>query len=291
MLRTLMFLPVCLFFMWYNCFGVFISPVDREILERFWKYAEKNNLTDLPVNERIPYVARFFIDTPYKSNTLHVTKKDLPVINLHELDCVTFVENVLALSFLPAYQSDYDSVFVENIVKIRYRHGEIEDYASRLHYSSDWLYEMQQQHFLTDLTRFAGGIDYRPQVCFMSQHYDRYPPLKQNPALRTKIRKIETAINKRTYYYIPKDKVDQSCGKIKNGDIILITTHVKGLDTSHVGFAWKQNGKTYLLHASSAGKKVMISEQPLQEYMEGIRSQSGIMVARAVRGIPGLSGK
>ena len=82
---------------------------------------------------------------------------------------------------------------------------------------------------------------------------------------------------------IPKDKINEACNKIKNGDIILITTHIKGLDTSHLGFAWKNEGKTYLLHASSKGKQVMISSLPLQEYMEGIDSQSGIMLARAAK--------
>ena len=53
--------------------------------------------------------------------------------------------------------------------------------------------------------------------------------------------------------------------------------------TSHLGFAWKKEGKTYLLHASSKGKQVMISSLPLQEYMEGIDSQSGIMLARAAK--------
>ena len=45
----------------------------------------------------------------------------------------------------------------------------------------------------------------------------------------------------------------------------------------------KKEGKTYLLHASSKGKQVMISSLPLQEYMEGIDSQSGIMLARAAK--------
>ena len=98
-----------------------------------------------------------------------------------------------------------------------------------------------------------------------------------------KIKTFEIAINQRTYYYIPKDKINEACNKIKNGDIILITTHIKGLDTSHLGFAWKKEGKTYLLHASSKGKQVMISSLPLQEYMEGIDSQSGIMLARAAK--------
>jgi hypothetical protein len=36
------------------------------------------------------------------------------------------------------------------------------------------------------------------------------------------------------------------------------------------------------MHASSSAKKVVISSQPLKEYMAGIRSQTGIMVGRVV---------
>ena len=283
MMRVWLFL---LLFVWGNGAVAQISPKDKAILRTFWKYAEKHNLAELPVNERIPYVARFFIGTPYKGNTLNVTKGELPVINLRELDCVTFIENVLALSFLPGYGAAYESAFVRNIVKIRYRNGEIEDYASRLHYSSDWLYEMQRQRLLTDLTLFAGGVDYRPQVCFMTRHYDRYPALKDSPELREKMKGIEAEINKRTYYYVPKAEVDKAYGKIKDGDIILFTTNIEGLDTSHIGFALKQNGNTYLLHASSSGKQVMISKNPLKEYMEGVNIQSGIMLARAAKVVP-----
>lgn len=279
MIRIFSYLQIFLLSALYSCQANGISQADRAILQKFWTYAHEHHLDSLPVNERVSYIARFFLQTPYKSNTLNVTKKELPVINLRELDCVTFVENVLALSYLPAYNQDYQETFVENIIKLRYREGKIEDYTSRLHYSSDWLYEMGKQHFLTDLTQFAGGIRFYPRVSYMSQNSKLYPPL-QDKKLLEKIKSIETEINKRTYYYIPKDKVSEAYSKIKDGDIILITTNIGGLDTSHLGFAYKKDGKTWLLHASSKGKKVMISEQPLQEYMAGISSQSGIMIAR-----------
>lgn len=284
MIRVLWFLQlfICIQF---NCFAVKISRTDREILSAFWSYANQYHLSELTVNSRIPFIARFFLDTPYQSNTLNVTKEDLPVINLHELDCVTFVENVLALALLEKYDEEMQTVFVDNIVKLRYRNGEIIDYTSRLHYSLDWLFEMQKLQFLTDITQFAGGIPYHPEVCFMSKHADRYPPLKDKKLL-VGIKKIETEINQRTYYYIPKAEVNKSCNKIKDGDIILITTNIKGLDTSHLGFALKQEGQIYLLHASSQGKKVMMTKVPLQEYMQDIASQSGIMVARAMRALP-----
>ena len=283
MIRLILHLFLFLFLSSYSCEAYRFSSSDQKVLNSFWKYAEEHRLGNLPVNERIPSIARFFLGTPYQSNTLNVTREELPVINLHELDCVTFVENVLALAFLEQYNQQSTEAFVQNIIRLRYRNAEIVDYTSRLHYSSDWLYEMQQAHLLTDITQFAGGIPYSKQICFMSEHSQKYPQLQKDSSLLKKIKTIETAINQRTYYYIPKDKINEACNKIKNGDIILITTHIKGLDTSHLGFAWKKEGKTYLLHASSKGKQVMISSLPLQEYMEGIVSQSGIMLARAAK--------
>jgi hypothetical protein len=76
--------------------------------------------------------------------------------------------------------------------------------------------------------------------------------------------------------------VDKAYDKIEQGDVLLITTNIKGLDTSHLGFAYKKGGVVYLMHASSSAKKVVISSQPLKEYMAGIRSQTGIMVGRVV---------
>ena len=283
MIRLILHLFLFLFLSSYSCEAYRFSSSDQKVLNSFWKYAEEHRLGNLPVNERIPSIARFFLGTPYQSNTLNVTREELPVINLHELDCVTFVENVLALAFLEQYNQQSTEAFVQNIIRLRYRNAEIVDYTSRLHYSSDWLYEMQQAHLLTDITQFAGGIPYSKQICFMSEHSQKYPQLQKDSSLLKKIKTIETAINQRTYYYIPKDKINEACNKIKNGDIFLITTHIKGLDTSHLGFAWKKEGKTYLLHASSKGKQVMISSLPLQEYMEGIDSQSGIMLARAAK--------
>lgn len=276
-----------LFFVTINCrAAASVSEADRQILRSFWEYAEKEQLSNLSVEKRIPIIARFFLGKPYKSNTLNVNQQELPVINLRELDCVTLVENVLALAYLRQYNENAVDAFVENIVKIRYRHGEIEDYTSRLHYSTDWLYEMQRQKLLSDVTSATGGIKYAKNVNYMSKHYTRYPVLAKDKKLLQKMKTIETEINRRTYYYIPKQKIGNIAGKIQDGDVVLITTNTTGLDTSHLGFALKRKGKTYLLHASSTGKKVVITEQPLQEYMEGIQSQTGIILGRITFPLP-----
>ncbi len=280
MQKSISFFIILLFFS-FNGTAFPISKRDSVILQKFWDYACSHNLAGLPVKDRIITVGRFFLDTPYQANTLNRTDKEKLVINLHELDCVTFVENVLALSYLPAFNESSLSSFIHNLQHIRYRNGEITDYTSRLHYSSDWLYEMEKQKLLADETQNAGGLGFKPSLHFMSAHCHLYPPL-QDKTLLEKIKRIETEINKRTYYYIPKHKIREAYEKIDSGDIILITTKTKGLDTSHLGIAYKKDGKIWLLHASSQGKKVMFSQQPLYEYMQGIPSHQGIMIGRVI---------
>ncbi len=263
-----------------SCDSCVISEADRLVLQKFWHYAQTNHLKEQEAGERISSIARFFLDTPYKSNTLNTADGEKLIVNLRELDCVTFVENVLALAFLPEYTSSSEDAFKKNLQKIRYRDGIIEDFTSRLHYSSDWLYEMQQNLLLKDITADLGGIKHTKEINFMSGHHELYPALKNNPQLLTKIKNMEDSINKRTHYYIPKSDIDKVYSKIKAGDIILITTNIAGLDTSHLGIAILYNGTIHLLHASSEYKKVMISLSPLKEYMAGIRSQSGIIIGR-----------
>lgn len=264
-----------------SCDSCVISEADRLVLQKFWHYAQTNHLKEQETGERISSIARFFLDTPYKSNTLNTADEEKLIVNLRELDCVTFVDNVLALAFLSEYTSSSEDTFQKNLQKIRYRDGIIEDFTSRLHYSSDWLYEMQQNLLLKDITADLGGIKHTKEINFMSGHHELYPALKNNPQLLTKIKNMEDSINKRTCYYIPKSDIDKVYPKIKTGDIILITTNIAGLDTSHLGIAILYNGTIHLLHASSEYKKVMISLSPLKEYMAGIRSQNGIIIGRA----------
>lgn len=274
---------ICLLFFVIKELSVFsatLSQADSIVLEQFWKYAIQRKLSDMPVNQRIPAIGGYFLGKPYQAGTLNVSKEELPVINLRQFDCVTFVENTLALALLDNYEQKPVKAFIENIIRLRYRNGEIIDYTSRLHYSSDWLFEMQRQHILADVTADLGGKIYNPDVNFMSEHVDKYPALKADRSLIPEIRKIEAAINKRTYYYIPKEEIVKCGRKIRAGDVILITTSIKGLDTSHLGFAVRKGGKIYLMHASSSAKRIQITAQPLEKYMEDIHSQTGIMVAR-----------
>ena len=281
MKKTILLLLVALFPVISGCKAQSpVSEEDKAILSRFFEYASGKELHRLPVNERIVAIGQFFINTPYKSGTLEINPKEQLVVNLREFDCVTFTDNVLALALLKEYTPRQTKVYLKNLQKIRYRDGEITDYTARLHYSTDWLYEMSLDSIVKDVTLENGGIPFPNKVGFISRNWQKYPALKQDSLLAGKMLRIENNINLRKYHYIPKDKVSAATGQIQPGDILLITTDKKGLDTAHVGIAIEQNGQIYLLHASLSAKKVVISEVPLPEYLQGIRSHSGIIIAR-----------
>lgn len=270
-------------------FGAFAcSPVDsvyrkdQTLLKHFFEYANKKEIAKLPINEKVVAIGRYFLETPYVGGTLDINPQEELVVNLREFDCVTFVDNVIALARLDKYEEQSIPQFQKNLQEIRYRNGKIVDYTSRLHYSSDWLYEMTCLNFLEDITKEKGGIPFPNKVSFISQNWKKYPALIQDSTLITKIIDIEKTINGRAYYYIPKEKVLPFAGQIKTGDIILITTKKKGLDTAHVGIAIENEGQIYLLHASVSDKKVSITTETLPDYLQRITSHSGIMIGRLI---------
>ena len=101
-----------------------------------------------------------------------------------------------------------------------------------------------------------------------------------DPTTFNTLKSVEEAITKREKWYIPKDKVAAIESKLKDGDIIGITNVMAGMDMAHAGIVTWQNGRAYMLHASSQFRQVMITDVPLVDYLLRNKGQSGIMVAR-----------
>ncbi|MBK6282853.1 MAG: DUF1460 domain-containing protein [Draconibacterium sp.] len=70
---------------------------DKEILEQlFYVFKDDKNT---PVSDLIVKVGTYFKEIPYKAATLEINPDDEKlVINLREMDCTTFTENVLAIT-------------------------------------------------------------------------------------------------------------------------------------------------------------------------------------------------
>lgn len=259
---------------------LFSDSTDQAIFNSIREIAITTSLDSLAQQDKILAVAKMFLQTPYIGGTLDGNKKEQLVINLRELDCTTYLENVVALSKAFSKDSVSTDDFLEELEKLRYRNGKLTDYSSRLHYFSDWIYENERKGIVKNVTAEIGGDVYNKIINFMSTHLNSYSALQSDSLQVDEIRKTEQEINKRELFFIRENKIQKLENKIQNGDLIAITTKIEGLDISHVGIAIHMNDRLHLMHASSKAKKVVISDIPLAEMLMHSKYQSGIMVAR-----------
>lgn len=254
---------------------------ETELVKKFISeldYSKKS----LSNSELVKYVGSRFIGTPYEAGTLDVNQEEQLVIHISGLDCVTFVENVI--TFIKMIQSDEKDIrdYSAELMNIRYRDGKIEDYTSRLHYFSDWIYDNEKKSLVVNITKDIGGERYDKEINFMTTHKDAYPLLKNNTTYVEKLKAIEDEINTRKMYYIRKSKINQYYEALETGDIFAVTTEIKGLDVTHTGYIYKKGDDAHIIHASQKFGKVMISDDTIKEYLSSIKKSTGVMIARLV---------
>lgn len=221
-----------------------------------------------------------FAKSPYVEKSLE-HEPEVLVVNLREFDCTTYVESCLAIARTIQSRNPGFERFVTELKKIRYRKGEVDGYASRIHYFSDWIHVNDQKGIIRDVSRELGGTAISKEINFMSTHPDSYTQLIKDEELVDIIAIQEQELSKREMLYIPKDRIREVEADLRAGDIVGITTGIKGLDIIHVGIIWKKpDGSVHLSHASSKYKRVLISTEPLEDYLAKNKSASGIMVAR-----------
>lgn len=271
-----------LFGLLFCCAGTFISCAqgtqsDKGIFESYLNSVQ--TVDELCSDILMDETAKFFLGVPYVGKTLEYEPERL-IVNLREMDCMTFVENVLALAEASASGTPSWQTYLEKLQQIRYRDGKIEDYTSRLHYTSDWIYENEKKGLIADITKEIGGVPLAMDVSFVSTHPESYMQLQSHPEYIAVMAKKEKEINSRQYYYIPKEEIDKREAQIRTGDIVCFVTSIKGLDISHVGIVHKEGDKMTFIHASSGKKRVIINEESLQDYVLGIKKSKGIMVLR-----------
>jgi hypothetical protein len=232
-----------------------------------------------PLGPAVLAVGQRFLGRPYEAGSLDTTgTRERLVCRTDAFDCVTFVENALAIA--RAQRAADPAGYPGQLERLRYRRGRRDGYASRFHYFSEWIQDNGERGLVRDCSEAFGGVaDPRP-LHFMTRHRDAYPALK-NPHLFRSIEQIETQLNLRPRFYIPTERVPAALPRIQDGDILAITTRIDGLDVCHVGLAWRQtDGQVHLLHASSDGASVQLSDRHLLDYLRARSSRTGIMVAR-----------
>ncbi|MDR1198031.1 MAG: DUF1460 domain-containing protein [Prevotellaceae bacterium] len=253
---------------------------DKFIFNSLIKKALSDKDSNNEYSKLIPQIGKYFLGLPYVAHTLECENEVLTV-NFLELDCTTFLENVVVIATLAKNsQTDFDS-YIQRLKKFRYRNGEVDGYASRIHYFSDWIATNESRGFVKNVTEEIGGEPYVKTINYMTQNREKYPRLADEQTFE-KIKLSEENLNKRRHYYIPKSKVVEIENKVNDGDLIAITCTAEGLDIAHVGLAVRQNGRIYFMHAPMSGKQVTVSDEPLHDYLAKRESNTGIMVARVI---------
>lgn len=232
-------------------------------------------------NDRIIFIAKQFLNTPYVAHTLE-GETEMLTINIDELDCTTFVETVMALSYTAGENRSSWRDFIYNLKRIRYRNSEINGYSSRLHYISDWIINNSHKGLLSEVTDRIPEHSYTTKtIDFMSSHRNSYKQLTDSIEF-DRIKNIEMGYRLHRFPYIKKERlIKKNVQKaLMEGDIIALTTKIDGLDVSHMGIITFVDGTPHLLHASMTAKKVIIDPRPLHEYLRRGKNLTGIRVIR-----------
>lgn len=252
------------------------SEIYHSEMNELWRNALEQ---DLFPGQLILEIGRFFLGAPYQTGALERAGKEKLVINLARFDCTTFVETVLALACCAAAGKLSPLAFRKNVKFIRYRQANIDGYASRLHYFTDWLRDNEKKKVLKDVSRLLSGTPVRKKINFMTTHRELYAGL-ENEAQLSRMLLVEKNLSRKAFHVIGKDKAARQQARIQEGDIIAFATDQEGLDVAHVGFAVRQGKSLRLLHASSKEGAVVISKETLQAFLKSNKKFAGIMIAR-----------
>lgn len=226
--------------------------------------------------------ARELKGLPYVGKTLDRNVNERLVVNLRQMDCTTYVENVLALAICTRKGQTTFRDFCRQLQLIRYRQGHV-SYTDRLHYFSAWIEDNTRLGFVREVQApnppFTAVQTLR--INYMSHHPHLYPMLVKHPGWVKGIAEMEQELNGLTYSYIPKQEIADDTlfrSTIHDGDIIAIITSRDGLDTSHIGIAvWHADG-LHMLNASTVHGRIVEEPMLLKTYMKRHPSQVGIRI-------------
>jgi hypothetical protein len=192
-----------------------------------------------------------------------------PLIDFSRADCVTFIEQMLAL----ALSSDYEQMFA-TLVRIRYKNGEI-GFTTRNHYThADWA--PNNGWLLEDVTAELGGA-----LCLdMTKTIDRPGFFRKLGVPDSELQNVP-APQIMTIKYIPTANLPQIKDKLQGGEIVSIVQKMPGIFSAHTGFVFRDEyGNVLVRHASSRKETHQVTDEFFDDVIEQLRgSESRVGMA------------
>ncbi len=245
----------------------------------------------IPRERRIAFVSGYFLGRVYPQSTKKrikqertkpVTKAEatnplpLPIerltTSLTQLDCMTYVEHVLALA--SCHEPRY-SCFLDRLIDVMFDAGggPLLNHL-RCHFTSHWADTNERKGYLVNVAR-------------------GHPLAKQRAVWLNKVGNNRTFFTEDRFLiatapqivdFFPRDVVLQKRAPLANGDVIALACDKEGLDVTHMAFVIVRNGETLMRHASYTKERII--EEDLFAYINEKKTVTGLMVLRPVLQAP-----
>lgn len=235
-----------------------------------------------PINEIVVEAAKLLEGRPYVGHTLEGEIEQM-VINIDQLDCVTFVESCFALAKAASVGSRSWRDYARYLEDLRYRGGKQYGYDSRLHYTTDWFTDNIYRGNIKEVTTSIPGYrTVNKTLNFMTRNRDLYPALADEQTFEA-CKEVERGFYSMQIPYITREDSRKAsvAEHLRDGDMISFLSKKDGLDSSHVALLRIIDGKPYMMHASLKKGKVTFETEPLYDYFKySKRDSPGFRVVR-----------
>ncbi len=219
------------------------------------------------IYQRIEYYSNLLLGTKYVLGPLGEGEGSFPdpdpLYDFDKVDCVTFCEQVIALSIA---KEGFDD-FLDILLHIRYSQGNV-DFISRNHYTyTDWI--PNNSWLCNNITTFF------PQTKVMIEEIDREKFLKNNNVI------IDYSIPIEIIHcsYVPENEIEVIEDLLQTGDIVMIVTEKANIAIAHWGF-YIPSANSFRHASMGLGK---VADFPWSDFKKYLRRKSdfiGIIVVR-----------
>ena len=237
------------------CLSLAGAPLYTQSPEEVTQYLQRLQAEKQPFDQRLRRVVQDSVGTEYNGGPLgegaggqHDTD---PLVDLTKVDCVTFVEQSVALSMAPSYEE-----MVTRLQGLRYRDGTI-NYEQRNHFMiSDWI---RNNTFCKDVT---GELGVNTEIVERRISRKDFFQLVKAPELGQ-----DTPDEMVKLPIVPTALTAQAEAQLPDTALVVFVGKVDWLFALHCGLYLRdENGEGYLIHASS--KAEAVTKTRLREYMK-----------------------
>jgi hypothetical protein len=231
------------------------TPLYEQTPEQVNTYLQEMQADNLSFEQRLRRVVRDSIGTEYNGGPLGEGGGGAydadPLVDLKRVDCVTFVEQSVALSVTPNFDD-----MLTRLQGFRYKNGKI-NYEDRNHFMiSDWI---KNNPYCKDVTGELGvSIQTLERTISKKDFFQlvKAPNLGQDtPDQQVKLPIVPTALTK------------EAEAKLPDTALIVFVGKVDWLFALHCGLYLRdEEGQGYLAHASSKAESV--TKTRLTDYMK-----------------------